>query len=69
MAAELGSVSQIVEFRNILVHGYFKLDHHQVWQILATEIGPLRGRAAGVWTRFAPLYESDAPTDKDSPPV
>jgi len=57
MAAELGEVARIVAFRNILVHGYFKVDHHRVWDILITDLPRLRSAAQHVWMRFAHLYE------------
>ncbi len=41
---------QIVAFRNLLVHGYFGIDWHEVWQI-ATERRPvLREQVAGILT-------------------
>lgn len=62
MAAELGDASQIVAFRNTLVHGYFKLDHGKVWTVLEEHLPPLHAAADTVWARFAPLYE-----DEDQP--
>jgi uncharacterized protein with HEPN domain len=56
IARELGDVDAIVGFRNVLVHGYFALDHDRVWQILSTDLGPLRTATEKVWPRFAPLY-------------
>jgi len=62
MAAELGDASQIVAFRNTLVHGYFRLDHGKVWTVLEEHLPPLHAAADTVWARFAPLYE-----DEDQP--
>jgi len=61
MAAELGEVGQIVGFRNVLVHQYFDLDHTVVWEVLRTDVPRLLANAERVWSRFAPLYESDEP--------
>lgn len=44
----LGPVRSIVAFRNILVHGYFSLDHGVVWRI-ASEDAPSIRRAASAW--------------------
>lgn len=57
MAAELGDVTGIVSFRNILVHGYFKVDHERVWDILASDLPKLRGATEAVWSRFAPYHQ------------
>ena len=56
MAAELGDVAGIVAFRNVLVHGYFKVDHARVWEVLQADLPPLAAAAERVWSRFAPLY-------------
>lgn len=61
MAAELGDVAEIVAFRNVLVHGYFKIDHNQVWEVLQNDSPPLHAAAARVWARFAPLYPDETP--------
>ena len=61
MAAELGEVGQIVGFRNVLVHQYFDLDHTVVWEVLRADVPRLLANAERVWSRFAPLYESDEP--------
>lgn len=62
LAAELGDCAKIVAFRNALVHGYFKIDHGEVWHILQTNFPPLKAAADAVWARFAPLYEENPPT-------
>lgn len=56
MAAELGDVQQIVAFRNVLVHGYFQIDHAQVWDALTNDLPALHQAAARVWSRFADQY-------------
>jgi len=59
LAAELAPVGPIIAFRNVLVHGYFMLDHARVWDVLATELPSLAASSDRVWARFAPLYNSD----------
>ncbi len=61
MAAELGDVTRIVGFRNVLVHDYWKLDHGKVWDVLAVQLPPLRDAAEKVWSRFSHLYEEEPP--------
>lgn len=34
--------SQIIAFRNILVHEYFGVDYEEIWQIVETQLNPLR---------------------------
>jgi uncharacterized protein with HEPN domain len=62
MANELGPAGQIIAFRNVLVHGYFTIDHAQVWDVLEKHVPPLHAAAERVWARYAPLYpdESDS---------
>jgi uncharacterized protein with HEPN domain len=57
MASELGDVAQIVAFRNILVHGYHRIDHAQVWAVLTVDLPRLHAASERVWGRFAHLYE------------
>ncbi|MCW5756383.1 MAG: DUF86 domain-containing protein [Phycisphaeraceae bacterium] len=45
---QLGPVRSIVAFRNILVHGYFSLDHGVVWRIASGDV-PAISRAARAW--------------------
>lgn len=59
MAQELGDVSRIVAFRNILVHGYFALDHEKIWDVIQNYVPDLRAASESLWTRFAHLYPED----------
>src|SRR5262245_57568559 len=59
MSAELGDIAQIVAFRNVLVHGYFKIDHARVWKVLQTDVPALTSAANRVWQRFAHLYDDN----------
>lgn len=61
MAAELGEVGPIVAFRNVLVHGYFKIDHAAVWDVIQNKLPTLHANAERVWSRFAPLYDPPEP--------
>ena len=38
VAGLLGDVRSVVAFRNILIHGYFKVDDKVVWQVLADDV-------------------------------
>ncbi|MBC7836003.1 MAG: DUF86 domain-containing protein [Phycisphaerales bacterium] len=41
-AAVFGDVAGIVSFRNILVHGYFQINHEVVWRIAVDDAPRLR---------------------------
>lgn len=45
IAGSLGDVRGIIDFRNVLIHGYFAVKHDIVWSILTSEVGPLRDAA------------------------
>ena len=62
MAEQLGNVSRIVAFRNILVHGYFNLDHEIVWDTIMAHLPALHAAADAIWARHAHLYEEDPPS-------
>jgi uncharacterized protein with HEPN domain len=62
MATELGDVGPIVAFRNVLVHGYFKIDHATVWEVIQNRLPILLANAERVWSRFAPLYDPPEPS-------
>ena len=62
MATELGDVGPIVAFRNVLVHGYFKIYHATVWEVIQNRLPILLANAERVWSRFAPLYDPPEPS-------
>jgi uncharacterized protein with HEPN domain len=64
LANELGPAAQIVAFRNVLVHSYFKIDHEQVWEVLTTHIPLLHAAADRVWARFAHFYPDEKGADE-----
>jgi uncharacterized protein YutE (UPF0331/DUF86 family) len=41
-------LQQMARFRNLLVHVYWKLDYGQVYEIIRTDLGDLRGFAAAI---------------------
>lgn len=41
-AARVPDLSQIVAFRNIVVHGYAVLDHARVWALISERLTPLK---------------------------
>lgn len=45
LAGTLGDVKGIVDFRNILIHGYFHVKHEVVWAIASTDAPRLRAAA------------------------
>lgn len=45
LAGTLGDVKGIVDFRNILIHGYFHVNHEVVWAIASTDTPRLRAAA------------------------
>lgn len=45
LASTLGDVKGVVDFRNILIHGYFHVKHEVVWAIASTDTPRLRAAA------------------------
>lgn len=41
-AAQVPEYRQLIGFRNVLVHGYASLNHHEVWRAIAQSLPPLR---------------------------
>lgn len=48
LAAQISSVERIIAFRNVLIHGYFKIVDDIVWEIMTRELPVLRGQAASL---------------------
>ena len=42
MAAQVPEYRQLIGFRNVLVHGYSSLNHHEVWRAISESLPPLR---------------------------
>lgn len=52
LASRLGSADHIVGFRNLIVHGYFLIQHDVVWSIVVVHLPALRAAAAGEHDRL-----------------
>lgn len=48
IAEQIGEVGRIVAFRNMLVHGYFKLVDDIVWTIISDDLAKLTTHAAAI---------------------
>ena len=44
IAQKIPDLSQIVAFRNLLIHGYAAVDHSTVWETLQSQVPALRNR-------------------------
>ena len=42
LAARIPHLSQIVAFRNQLIHGYARVDHSTVWEVIAQSLPQLK---------------------------
>lgn len=42
MGARIPHLPQVVAFRNQLIHGYARVDHHTVWGVTQHSLPPLR---------------------------
>jgi len=42
IAARVPDLSQIVDFRNLLIHGYAAVDHRTVWRTVQEDLGKFR---------------------------
>lgn len=54
VAAQIGNYSQIISFRNVLIHGYDLIDDQQVWQVIQDDLRVLITAVEGL------LSERDA---------
>jgi uncharacterized protein with HEPN domain len=41
--ARISHCRRIIDFRNILVHGYSLIDHRTAWGVIERDVGPLAG--------------------------
>jgi uncharacterized protein with HEPN domain len=46
LAARVPELRRVIAFRNVLIHGYDRIDDAGVWRIVQADLPPLRGRAA-----------------------
>lgn len=57
----LSSAQQIVAFRHLLAHGYFKVDDRRVWEVVALHLPKLRHEAATLLRDLDPSWHEEAP--------
>ena len=46
LAARIPELRRVIAFRNVLIHGYDRIDDAGVWRIVEADLPPLRRRAA-----------------------
>lgn len=64
-AGRIPDTRKIIAFRNILVHGYFSVDHRLVWDVIQHEIPALLERVDDLLEERGgkpPLFGPTAPT-------
>jgi uncharacterized protein with HEPN domain len=54
LAHRVPYLPEIVSFRNVLIHGYSKVDHQIVWSIIRTRLPALRGIADALLAELGP---------------
>lgn len=54
LASNIPELRRIVGFRNILVHGYARVDHAIVWGIVEKDLPSLRKEIEGLLTSLGP---------------
>ncbi len=48
LAARVPELRRVIAFRNVLIHGYDRIDDAGVWRIVEGDLPPLRARAAAL---------------------
>jgi uncharacterized protein with HEPN domain len=54
LALRVGDLRRIVGFRNVLVHGYHKIEHHRVWAILQEDAPQLVAASKALLDELGP---------------
>jgi uncharacterized protein with HEPN domain len=54
VVGSIATLSDIVGFRHVLVHGYSKLDHAVVWEVIARDLPPLRALLEAMLAKTPP---------------
>jgi uncharacterized protein with HEPN domain len=54
LARRVPELSEIVGFRNVLIHGYATIDNARVWQIAETSLPGLRQAVSALLTELGP---------------
>ena len=52
LAARIPELRRVIAFRNVLIHGYDRIDNAGVWRIVEADLPPLRRRAADLLTEL-----------------
>ncbi|MCY4005895.1 MAG: DUF86 domain-containing protein, partial [Rhodobacteraceae bacterium] len=52
VSARIPKMREIVDFRNVLTHGYDAIDHELVWRSANRELPALRKRSMRFWLRW-----------------
>ena len=52
VAARIPELRRVVGFRNVLVHGYDRIDNAGVWRIVEADLPPLRRRVTDLLTEL-----------------
>ena len=55
IATRIPDLSQIVAFRNLLIHGYATVDHPTVWETLQSQVPALRNCVAKLLDEYGPV--------------
>lgn len=54
LARQVPDVRGIISFRNVLIHGYARVDHARVWQITQTSLPDLREAVSALLAELGP---------------
>jgi uncharacterized protein with HEPN domain len=54
LAARIPDLTQIVAFRNVLIHGYAVVEHPRVWRIIQESLPPLRAKVTALLDQLGP---------------
>lgn len=54
LAGRVPHLSEIIGFRNVLIHGYATIDHARVWEIVETSLPALRNAVSALLAELGP---------------
>jgi uncharacterized protein with HEPN domain len=52
VAARIPDLRRIIGFRNVLIHGYDRIDAASVWRVIQNDLPPLRTQAAALFAEL-----------------
>ena len=52
VAERIPELGEIVDFRNLLIHGYATIDHDTVWRTVENDLDRLRDQLGGLLSEF-----------------